>query len=279
MKGLSIFLSILLCVLLVFGIFLSCTLGVCFNPKYYESAYAQTDTAAQAGVTQDTLMRVTQRVLDYLRGEAYSLDMQEVVDGQLQEVFTQREKDHMVDVRGLTAFAFSAQIFCWTGIALLLIAVIILRKKRAVSLLCRTYLWTFAGFVGVAGCIGAWAVVDFTGLWTAFHHIAFSNDLWLLSASDFLIRMFPESFFSGMVSSILLRTLAILVALLLVAGAGILLGKRHKKRKWEYAMQQDAAAFAHMRQTAAAPLPQPESGGDLPAGDPEDKAREGESGA
>lgn len=252
MKGLSVFLAALLCVLLVLGVMLSCALGVCFDRDYYANTFRQTGAAESAGVTDVALDRVIHRVLDYLQGEAYSLDMQEVVDGQTREVFTQREKDHMVDVRGLTQFAFGAQIFCWTGVALLLLALVILRRHKTVGLLCRTYLWVFAGFAAVFGCLGAWAVMDFSAFWTTFHQIAFTNDLWILPADSFLIRMFPLEFFSAMVSAILLRILAILVAGLLLAGAGVWMGKRRKKKKWQYALQSDAAHFPHAAQLALA---------------------------
>ena len=45
-----------------------------------------------------------------------------------------------------------------------------------------------------AGAI--WALIDFDGLFTTFHHLAFTNDLWLLDPrTDLLIRLMPEEFF------------------------------------------------------------------------------------
>ena len=51
----------------------------------------------------------------------------------------------------------------------------------------------FAALVA-AGAI--WALIDFDGLFTTFHHLAFTNDLWLLDPrTDLLIRLMPEEFF------------------------------------------------------------------------------------
>ena len=42
-----------------------------------------------------------------------------------------------------------------------------------------------------------WAVLDFDSVFTLFHEIAFTNDLWLLNPNtDMLIRLMPETFFT-----------------------------------------------------------------------------------
>ena len=42
-----------------------------------------------------------------------------------------------------------------------------------------------------------WAVLDFDRVFTLFHEIAFTNDLWLLNPNtDMLIRLMPETFFT-----------------------------------------------------------------------------------
>ena len=47
--------------------------------------------------------------------------------------------------------------------------------------------------------------VDFDAFWTAFHHVAFRNDLWLLNPStDLMINLFPAAFFSKLVFRIVM---------------------------------------------------------------------------
>lgn len=57
-------------------------------------------------------------------------------------------------------------------------------------------------------------MADFNGFWTTFHQLFFTNDLWLLNpATDLMINLFPEAFFSHLVIRILLWFLCLLSAL------------------------------------------------------------------
>ena len=66
--------------------------------------------------------------------------------------------------------------------------------------------------------LGIWILADFTGFWTTFHQLFFTNDLWLLNpATDLMINLFPEAFFSHLVIRILLWFLAFYLPCLIVA--------------------------------------------------------------
>lgn len=43
--------------------------------------------------------------------------------------------------------------------------------------------------------LGVWGLIDFDGLFTAFHRAFFTNDLWQFTADDLLIRLMPLPFF------------------------------------------------------------------------------------
>lgn len=123
------------------------------------------------------------------------------LDGETQAAlggFTQREIDHMVDVRAL--FALERQVCRWA-------------MAGAVALIALG--WALAGAEGARRRFGPAGAARFCGpdcWWWApwpwrwilkaafltFHHLLFTNDLWLLSAQDLLIRLYPESFFAGM---------------------------------------------------------------------------------
>ena len=86
----------------------------------------------------------------------------------------------------------------------------------------RSQPWLFVRIVSVrfvsdpAGAI--WILADFTGFWTTFHQLFFTNDLWLLNpATDRMINLFPEAFFSHLVIRILLWFLAFYLPCLIVA--------------------------------------------------------------
>ena len=124
-------------------------------------------------------------------------------DGNMVDCFSSREAEHMADCRDLIALA--GRLRWYMGIA------------AAILLVVGAFLWKhiknfangmMAGF-GLALVIGLalliWGVISFDGLFTAFHHLAFTNDLWLMDArTDMLIRLMPETFFRSLGIKVLL---------------------------------------------------------------------------
>ena len=73
-----------------------------------------------------------------------------------------------------------------------------------------------AGFGAAAAvCLGltVWGLADFDGLFTAFHHLVFNNDGWLLDPrTDMLIRLMPTDFFVSMGVRVVLAVAAAALA-------------------------------------------------------------------
>ena len=114
----------LLIAMLLAGVFF-CTASTAF----YEHEYEKYDNAATIGVTDKTLMEITDGLLDYLWGRRDNLDMQAEINGEVREVFSQREKDHMVDVLVLIKLARGAMIALFIGgVAAWVIAALLGRK-------------------------------------------------------------------------------------------------------------------------------------------------------
>lgn len=143
------------------------------------------------------------------------------LDGETQAAlggFTQREIDHMVDVRAL--FALERQVCRWAmagAVALIALGWALARGRRGEEAVraCRRCAFLWAGLL----VVGALAVaVDFESAFLTFHHLLFTNDLWLLSAQDLLIRLYPESFFAGMALRIGVFMLGGLVLVYLAVG-------------------------------------------------------------
>ena len=56
--------------------------------------------------------------------------------------------------------------------------------------------WGIGALLLVLAALLVWGMVDFDSLFILFHHLAFTNDLWLLNpATDLLIRLMPVAFF------------------------------------------------------------------------------------
>lgn len=199
---------LLLLSMLLTGVFLCTT-----SRAFYRYEYAKNDNAAVIGISDEDLMEVTEGLLDYLWGKRDNLDMQAEIQGEMREVFSQREKDHMVDVRFLIVLARNALFICLpAGIILwVLAALIVYKQKRGLMFAGIGYLAGAALLFAAVGIVVLLAMRDFTAVFVKFHEIFFTNDLWLLNWDDMLIMMVPEPFFIDC---------AVLIAI--VFGAGLL---------------------------------------------------------
>ena len=112
--------------------------------------------------------------------------------------------------------------------AILFLACIFLIKGDVQKILARGYL---AGLgITMLGVIilGIWVLLDFNQIFTIFHEILFTNDLWLFDpATDYMIRMVPERFFAGMAIRIGGN---FILGLLLLCGVSIWSIKRGNKK-------------------------------------------------
>lgn len=226
-------LTTLASVLLIVGLLIASIEMFAVNQSFFESEYTRLGTAKDIGVTPDDLSDMTKVLLNYTTDKAESLDMQKEIQGQTQEVFGEREKAHMVDVKALYLGARTLRTIALVGAVVLLILAFLLGRGRTLHTLCKSFLWASCGFLIAVGAIAAYAAIDFTGFWISFHHVFFAgNDLWLLDPrTDVLIQMVPEQFFSDLVARIIIRFVSVFLTLNIAAavGLGILRGREHRR--------------------------------------------------
>ena len=176
----------------------------------YERHQARLSVAERAGFSEAALSALNREVSGYLLGK----------NARSEENFTQRERMHMEDVRALVSLCRKTMLI--TGfLAAAGTAVVVLRLRwKAPGALMRGALQALAAVAGVLTLAIGVAAVDFTYAFTLFHKLLFTNDLWLLSASSTLIRMFPEDFFRAMAGEIAMRFAGMLLAALIL-GKGL----------------------------------------------------------
>lgn len=210
-------LSVVGTVLLILAFLISVVEIDAFDSAYYDKEYAKNATAAYVGVDEKTLSEVTQNLLAYLQGGRENLDMTAVLEGQEREYYNEREKLHMKDVRDLNMGALACM---WTGYIVggVLVAAAFAYADPKYKIF-RSVFWSIVGVLGAFGILGVWAATDFTSFWVQFHHVFFTNDLWLFDPRDsLLIRMFEEQFFFDLVSEILAWFLGVTLIALVVTG-------------------------------------------------------------
>jgi integral membrane protein (TIGR01906 family) len=204
--------------LLILGLLIASIEMFAVSPDFYQREYKKLGTAQSIGISEDDLIRVTDKLIRYTTGAEDNLNMQAEIQGQMQEVFGEREKAHMVDVKALYLGARTVRTISLVLAAVLIAAAFLAGKRDALRVLCRSFLRVSVGFVVVVGAIA---------FWTSFHHVFFTNDLWLLDPrTDVLIQMVPEQFFSDLVARIIARFVSIFLTLNIAAAAGLIYIKR-----------------------------------------------------
>lgn len=181
-------------------------IGVSQDRSFFAQQYGQNNTAQVTGIQQQDLMSITDGLLKYMLGSRENLDMQFEINGEMREIFDQREKLHMVDVHIL----YKNVILIAAGISLICCAAAVyLAKcdsvKKVKQILRKKYIPSLIGFAVFMGALGVIIAVNFQWFWTVFHEIIFTNDLWLLDPNySIMINMFPLEFFFNMCLQIII---------------------------------------------------------------------------
>ena len=186
---------------LIFILLITSVQAVCYwIPGWWSREYAKYDTPSKVNgeMSLDDAVSVTEDMLEYCIGRLDTLDgSTAVIDGAEQPFFTDREKSHLADCRELFGKAIRAR-----AIAILLLAAFAVYlyvhngRRGAFRLLSKGYLKALAFTAALAVIIGILCAIDFTAVFTEFHHIFFDNDLWILDpAKDNLINIMQEDVF------------------------------------------------------------------------------------
>lgn len=178
------------------------SLQICMKQRnwYYES-YVKYGTAKETLISDEEMTEAIFRLIDYMEGRAGSIQLSVTENGQTVEMYNQQEIDHMVDVRAL--YQAWRAVRTYGGIlAVIIIAVCMatLPKGERMGMLCRGFLIAAAVFGAVLIVLGIWVAVDFNSFWTEFHHLFFTNDLWLMDYRTCrMIRICPLQLFNDIV--------------------------------------------------------------------------------
>ena len=215
--------------LLIVGLLIASVEMFAVNPAFFRSEYSKLDTAQSIGISEEGLTEVTQKLLAYTTGADDNLDIQAEIKGEMQEVFGEREKDHMVDVKLLYLGARNVRTITLVAAVVLIAAAFLIGRRETLKTLCKSFLRVSAGFLIFVGAIAIYAALDFTSFWTNFHHVFFTNDLWILDPrTDVLIQMVPEQFFSDLVARIIIRFVSIFITLNAAAMVGRAIVKKRE---------------------------------------------------
>ena len=162
----------------------------------------------EAGICDAALRTLDGSLAQYLSGDAGAL--------QPGDPFNEREMAHMADCYSLFELLrkVRSRLIPW-AIVLILGGAYVLRDRRRIRLCA----WLAPLILLLPlGAFALYAALNFDAVFTLFHEVLFSNDLWLLDPqTDLLIRICPESMFMDMGMRIAAYSLAGMLAVSTIA--------------------------------------------------------------
>lgn len=183
-----------------------------FNSSFYAYEYNLNRVTEVIGISSNDLNIATDVLLDYIKDDIDSLDVEVTIDGEIQQMYNKREIDHMVDVKNLYLLVRNVAYCAFALLIISAISILLDKNNAKWLLLYKDSLFILFGFLGIIAGLSVLALSDFTKFWHGFHKIFFTNDLWLLDPrTDNLINMVPSKFFFDLIFAMVGIFIGILV--------------------------------------------------------------------
>jgi len=192
-------------------------LQLCLNDEsWFYKEYEKLGLGKRIGINTEDCTAALMRLVGYMEGRCDTIQLEVTERGQVVEMYNQREAEHMVDVQVLYQAWRTVRDVGIIAVAVMVVAVVLLTRKEALILLSKGVVRAGVAFMLILTALGLWVAVDFNSFWTGFHHLFFSNDLWLLDyATDRMIRICPQELFFDII---------VRFALVFIAAFAVLMG-------------------------------------------------------
>lgn len=208
----KVFFASIISIMMIYIIFVSCINVFAFNRHFYNMEYQSLNTAKNLGMSETSLYVATDTLLDYLQDYRDHINVKVEVHQKEREVFDDREKAHMIDVKNLYQDALLIRNVMVVIVIALALFLYYDQKKEFKEVLTYAYIRVSIMFLFALTALILYAISDFTTFWTNFHKIFFANDLWLLNPNtSIMINMFPETFFYHLVFAIAISFVFVLI--------------------------------------------------------------------
>ena len=197
-------------------LFLSAGIAWAVNSLWlYTSGFEKQGVAATTGLAKVELEKTARGFISYWNSGDTYISLTVIKDGQPFELFNQKEKEHLKDVK--TMFWLDYRVLLVTGIYALGYSLVHLlrRKTRGLRRLARDITWGSGLTLVLMLVLGLVALLgedQFARFWYQFHIFSFANDLWLLDPTrDYLLMLVPEGFWYDALRYIVFATVGMAV--------------------------------------------------------------------
>jgi len=196
------------------------------SPRLYEYSFNKYDAEDVTGIERPELDRVAREMIHYFNSGDKLIDIKVTVDGEQYDLFSDKEVDHLKDVKHLIRTDYWVQIGTLAYVLAFLGGTLVLSKGRRWRWLFGWLLASSVFTLVLMFILGLMVLFGFDQFFLEFHYMGFSNHLWQLEEWDILPQMFPEGFFYDATKFITLATISEVVLL-----GGISVGLLYKTRR------------------------------------------------
>ena len=211
-------------------VFLICaSVAWAFNdPGVYHRGFQKYHVSGFSGIEERDLQEVGAGFRNYFNSLEEPLDIRAKVYGEDRALFNDREVHHMLDVKRLVWGVYALTVLTGFYLAGCSVWAVTSGDWDALSRLARRSVWGGGITIAVIVLFGVFALTGFAALFTLFHQISFTNDLWQLDPrTDYLLVLFPLGFWFDATATVALRAAAGAL-LLMIAGGGYLVYERSR---------------------------------------------------
>ena len=193
---------------LIASLFMGSLMITAMDSSFYHNEHIKYDTPTYSELTIDQLDDAMRLILDYIVDDIDTLDFQmyHQKTGEKFELFNEKEKLHMIDVKVLYQRALIVTVILWV-LTIIISAYLFINRKKAAFVGFTYYINRVSIVISAIVLLLLFiAITNFDFFWTNFHHLVFSNDLWLLNPlTDRLITIVYAEIFFDLVLSIAVR--------------------------------------------------------------------------
>ena len=183
---------------------------VALSEGFYLAEFAKYRVGAVTRLSQPELQQVAQAFIQYFQSPPDRMERAVSLPDRQGPLFNERELEHMVDVQILMQRVFAASAVSLAALVGSGLVIVLSHTPTAGTALARAGAIGGAAAVVIVGIAALASLVDFSVLFTQFHFLSFSNDLWMLDPrTDRLIQLFPLGFFLDAALRIALLTVAL----------------------------------------------------------------------
>jgi len=175
---------------------ITASIAICVNtPALYTRGFKRYNITETTGLAMSQLEKAAAGLRDYFNNRQTYIDIVVTKNGLPFTLFKPKEVAHLKDVKALFRLDYLAAGVTFVYVVLFTLAALFWWKDRR-------QLWVAMrnGGILTLALMAALAVtiaVDFNGFFIEFHLLSFSNNFWELNpATDYLVMMFPEPFWS-----------------------------------------------------------------------------------